>query len=70
MNSKNIYFSIICPTFNSSKFIKRNYISLENRKYKNFEVIYVDDGSVDDTVNIIQNLTKNNKKLFIMNKFN
>jgi len=66
MNSKNIYFSIICPTFNSSKFIKRNYISLENQKYRNFEVIYVDDESVDDTVNIIQNLTKNNKKFKII----
>ena len=49
----NIFFSIICPTYNSAKFIQRNINSLIRQNYKNFEVIYSDDGSTDETRNII-----------------
>ncbi len=57
----NIFFSIICPTYNSAKFIQRNINSLIRQNYKNFEVIYSDDGSTDETTNII---LKNKKKFF------
>ncbi len=50
-----IFFSVICPTYNSAKFLERNIVSLIRQNYKNFEVIYSDDGSTDETTNIILN---------------
>ena len=52
-------FLIICPTYNSAKFIQRNINSLIRQNYKNFEVIYSDDSSTDETTNVI---LKNKKK--------
>ena len=45
--------SIITPTFNSEKFIKRNINSLNNQK-QNFEQIFVDNISTDSTQQIIK----------------
>ena len=39
--------SIIIPVYNSEKFINETLNSLYNQTYDNFEVIVVDDGSVD-----------------------
>ena len=47
-------FSVICPTYNSSSFIKKTLSSLEAQTYKPYEIIFADDGSSDDTVSILQ----------------
>lgn len=41
--------SIIVPCYNAENFIYRNLDSLLNQSDKNFEVIYVNDGSLDTT---------------------
>ena len=45
--------SVIIPVFNASKTIERTLESIENQTYKNFEVILIDDGSSDDSNEII-----------------
>ncbi len=47
-------FSIICPTYNSSSFLKETLESLIIQKYKKFEVIFSDDDSNDNTVEILE----------------
>ena len=46
--------SIIIPTYNVEKYIEQCLNSLFAQKYKNFEIICVDDGSDDQTVFIIK----------------
>lgn len=48
-----MYISIIIPTYNSEKFIKRSLDSLLCQTYKKFEVIVSDDGSTDGTFKIL-----------------
>lgn len=66
MQNKNFFFTVICPTYNSENYIKKNFYSLLSQKNQDFEVIYIDDGSTDDTVLIIKKLIKNypNFKIF------
>ncbi len=51
-NNKKI--SIITPTFNSEKFLEKTLVSIKNQSYKNFELILIDGGSSDKTLQIIK----------------
>lgn len=46
--------SIIVPVYNRSDTINRCYKSLVNQTYKNIEIIFVDDGSTDNSLDIIK----------------
>ncbi len=45
--------SIITPTFNNGRLLKRLYLSLREQTFRDFVWIIVDDGSTDQTQNII-----------------
>ena len=45
--------SIIVPAFNEAKTIKNCIKSLQNLDYPNFEIIVIDDGSTDNTLEIV-----------------
>lgn len=45
--------SVIIPTFNSEKYISDTIISVQNQTYKNWEILLVDDCSIDETQKII-----------------
>ena len=53
-----IEFTIFTPTYNRGSLLKILYRSLEQQTCKTFEWLIVDDGSVDDTQDIINNLRK------------
>ena len=52
--TKNVKFSIIIPNYNKEKYVADTLDSIYNQTYKNFEVIVVDDGSTDKSLEIIQ----------------
>ena len=54
MDQKNNKISIVIPVYNSSKTIDKCLKAIFNSNYSNFEVIIVDDGSTDETVDIIK----------------
>ena len=45
--------SIIIPCYNSANYIKETLFSVYQQSYQNFEIIAIDDGSTDDTLNIL-----------------
>ena len=47
-------FSVIIPTWNRFLFLDRCLNSLKNQKFKNFEVVLIDNCSQDDTKNLIE----------------
>ncbi len=49
------FVSIIIPTFNRCSFLKRALQSVYKQTYSDFEVIVIDDGSTDQTDNMINN---------------
>jgi len=49
----NNIISVIIPTYNRSKELKRCLESLTRQTYKKFEVIVCDDGSTDNTKEVV-----------------
>ena len=47
--------SILIPSFNSDRFVKETLESIQRQTYKNFEVIFCDGGSNDNTLEIVKN---------------
>lgn len=50
------FFSVIIPTYNRQHLFEIALNSVLNQTYKDFEVIIVDDGSTDQTSEVIRNL--------------
>lgn len=49
----NIKFSVLMPAYNASRFIQESIDSVLNQTFSDFELIIINDGSVDDTEKII-----------------
>jgi len=51
----NLKISVIIPTFNRNNFISKSIKSIQNQTYQIDEIIIVDDGSTDNTQEILKN---------------
>ena len=60
MNSAPL-ISVIVPAYNVEKYIKTCLNSLINQTYSNFEIIVVNDGSTDQTEEILRSYQSNPK---------
>ena len=50
--------TVFTPTYNREKSISRVYESLKKQTYKNFEWLIIDDGSIDNTKDVIEKFKK------------
>lgn len=55
--------SLIIPVYNSEKFLRKLLNSILDQTYNNYEIVIVNDGSTDDSINIIEKYMKNNRKI-------
>jgi glycosyltransferase involved in cell wall biosynthesis len=53
------FFSIILPTYNREKYIRRAVLSIIHQDFKDWELIIIDDGSTDTTFEKIKDLILN-----------
>lgn len=56
--------SVIIPTYNRAKIISRTIDSVLNQTYKDIEIIVVDDGSKDDTKEVLKKYKKKIKYVY------
>ncbi len=52
------FFSVVMPSYNRSTFIKESISSVLAQEFLDFELIFVDDGSVDDTKQLVEDIIK------------
>lgn len=67
---ENDLISIIVPIYNVEKYLNRCILSLINQSYKNIEIILVDDGSLDDSGNIVDIWKKKDNRIVAFHKKN
>lgn len=49
-----IKFSIIIPVYNTAKYLEKCITSLLSQNFKSFEIICIDDGSEDNSIEILK----------------
>lgn len=60
-------FKIVTPSYNNSPWLEYNLASVLNQTYDNWEVIYINDASSDDTLQKLTRMVGNNPKYKIVN---
>lgn len=69
MNSSNMpLVSVILPAYNAEKYIYKSIDSILNQEYSNIELIIINDGSTDSTLNIINSFQDD--RILIVNREN
>lgn len=57
--------SVIIPVYQNKRFLKECVYSVLNQKYRNIEIILVDDGSTDGSAELCDELSANHKCIFV-----
>lgn len=69
--TNNKLVSIIIPVYNASRFLEETINSIQEQTYSNWEAIFIDDCSSDNSYDIIKQYQKNDKRIkVIKNKIN
>ena len=65
-----MFFSIIVPVYNTEKYLRDCIDSIINQDCDDYELIIVDDGSVDGSSDICDLYAKENAKVHVIHKEN
>lgn len=60
------FLSLVIPVYNVENYLHQCLDSIFSQTFKDFEVICVDDGSTDNSLKILRNYAKNDKRLSII----
>ena len=63
MNKEHPLVSVIIPTYNRANILSQAILSVISQSYQNWELIIVDDGSTDNTKNVVEEFTKSDKRI-------
>ena len=70
MNKKQPKVSILVPCYNVEKYLPQCLDSIVNQTLKDIEIIVINDGSTDSTLDIIKKYAKDDKRIKIIDKQN
>lgn len=62
--------SIIVPVYNTSKYLERCLNSILSQDYSNFEIICINDGSTDNSLEILERYSRLDKRIKVINQAN
>lgn len=62
--------SVIVPCYNQQEVVQQTIQSIVNQTYKNLQIICIDDGSADQTLERINQLAQTDKRIIVLSKTN
>jgi teichuronic acid biosynthesis glycosyltransferase TuaG len=68
--TSDIFVSIVIPAFNCADYVEETFNSIKAQTHSNWEVIFVDDGSIDRTPQILEELSKNDLRVKVVQQIN
>lgn len=63
-------FSVVIPLYNKETSIKRTITSVLNQTFKDFEIIVVNDGSIDESPKIVAEMAKSDRRIKLISQEN
>lgn len=70
LQTKKPLVSIIVPVYNASKYLSKCLDSIVNQTLKNIEIIIINDGSTDNSLEIIQDYASKDERIKVIDKPN
>lgn len=70
MAENNFKVSVIIPVYNTAKYLPRCLDSILNNTYKNLEIICVNDGSTDESADILERYAAEDTRIVVVNQAN
>jgi len=70
LGKNNTKISIIVPVYNSEEYLEQCLDSLVNQSYENIEIICLNDGSKDNSLDILYSYASNDSRVVIIDKAN
>lgn len=65
-----IKVSVIIPVYNVEKYLEECLDSIINQTLKEIEIICIDDGSTDSSLNVLENYKKKDKRIIVLQQQN
>ena len=62
--------SVIIPIYNSEKYLRRCLDSVLNQSVQDYEIILIDDGSTDGSLDICNEYAERNRNIKVIHKLN
>jgi glycosyltransferase involved in cell wall biosynthesis len=69
-DNQSAFFSIIIPVYNGSQFLEETIASFINQTYKSFEIIFINDGSTDNSLDILEKYSQEDHRIKVFSKQN
>lgn len=70
MEKKSVEVSVIVPVYNVEQYLKRCLDSLVNQTFENIEIIALNNGSIDNSLNILKEYAKKDERIKIIDNDN
>ena len=64
------YISVIVPVYNTEKYLPKCLDSLVNQTYKDIEIICINDGSKDNSLNVLKDYANKDKRIKVIDQEN
>ncbi len=62
--------SVVMPVWNMAKHLDRSIATILNQTYRDFELIIVDDGSTDDSPEVLERLAASDSRIRVIHQTN
>lgn len=66
----NELITVILPVYNGEKYLRESILSILNQTYRNFELIIINDGSTDSSLEVIREYEKQDSRIIVISREN